>query len=106
MNFKTNNDAVVKVLLELNKVEGITETTISSQAMTKVAELLKLNECKTEEDFRAIRNSVVMIYRSFTSMFYPTEKKQMFEAFQEIQSRMSAITAVIDNCLWNEGYEV
>lgn len=104
MKFKTNHEVVVEALRELNQVKGIDDTSITDKAVGEVAALLKLDECVTEDDFRSIRNSVVMIYSAFKSMFYPNEKN--FSALDEIQSRLSAITTVIDCYLFKAGYEV
>lgn len=105
MNFKTNHEAVVPVLRDLNEIEGINETFITAEATDKVAKLLKLDDCRTWDELRAIRNSVVMIYGAFKTAFYSPKGFNM-QAFDECQNRMSAITMVIDGYLWRAGCEV
>ena len=96
MEFKFNHEVVVNALDELNKVKGIDPAFISGEATEEVIRLLKLDECKDAEELRAIRNSIVMIYGSFTSLFYPEIGKSNFEAFDEVNMRMSAFVGVID----------
>ena len=83
MEYKTNHEAVVKALSQLNQVKGIDTFTLTKEAADEISNLLGLDSCETSEDLRAIRNSVVMVYSAFDSAEYRT--------------RMSAIVAVIDS---------
>lgn len=83
MEYRTNHEAVVKVLKKLNEVKGIDIFTMTKEAAEEISNLLKLNEQPTSEHLRAIRNSVVMIFSAFDNA--------------DSRIRMSAITGAIDN---------
>ena len=83
MEHKTNHDLVIDSLSELNVIKGINQFTASKEAVEQITKILKLDSCKTLEDLRAIRNSVVMIYSGFAD-----ERKYW--------NLMSAIVGVID----------
>jgi len=110
-------ETVDKVMDKLLKVEGINTFTISDEAMKEVSSLLNLDNHTDENEIRGIRNAVVMrLGNLINEVLHVNEygkripgsvtTKEDFDKFEHLNSYMSAITAVIDNKLWNGGYAV
>lgn len=107
-----NDSAVLPVLSDLLKLEGVNDMTISNEAVKKASELLKLEECEDKEDVRAIRNSIVRSIHSLKKAILNTEKEDMDREIKEIlrddvgavydkySMYLSALTAVCDDYMW------
>lgn len=109
-----NDSAVLPVLPELLKLEGVNEMTISNEAIEKASKILKLNECEDREDVRAIRNSIVRSIHSLKRAIINAEDKSGIEdkevkdilindlgvVYDKYSMYLSALTAVCDDYMW------
>lgn len=103
---------------DLMKVEGVNRFTLTNDAAKEISTILKLDDCKSEVELRAIRNAVVKTFANLenkvlhinpaTGNYFEGERpsKEDYEIFDKYNMYSSAITCVIDNELWNKGYEV
>lgn len=87
-----------QMLRELNK-----EYTPKQRGMVTMSEIYQINKalCLDEMDELQLRN-----LRDFTVMFYHSNDDEDINAVMIKMDKMSAITSVIDNKLWNIGAEV
>ena len=85
-------------MVKLQEVE-INRFVISKESMDKVAEILELNG-KDPKELTAVRNTIVKFYSDKAD-----EAREAFDwdEFDANHIRMSGITAVIDNILFNMG---
>lgn len=87
-----------------NKVMDVEigEVFVSNESVKQIVEILEL-ENKDEDELRATRNSIVRIIADMEeqAISYKDEK-----LFNELSTKMSGITCVIDNMIWKIGGEV
>lgn len=107
-----NDSAVLPVLPELLKLEGVNEMTISNEAVEKATKLLKLEECEDKEDVRAIRNSIVRnistLKKPLRDMMFGDMDKSLRNiliddvgnVYDRYSMYLSALTAVCDDYMW------
>ena len=85
--------------VELMNVE-IGDMFVSNEAMEQIENILELEE-KSAEELTAIRNTVV---RTIAEEFVkPMDEAKNYKEAIRYETKMSGITAVIDNRLWNMG---
>lgn len=99
--FVFDYDRVDAVLQELLDVE-IGRYTVSQESFEKIRSLLGLADLNTEEELRAVRNTVVRRMNSIQDEI----GEDNFKDIMALQTQISGITAVIDNELWTKGFPV
>lgn len=99
--FVFDYDRVDAVLYDLMEVP-IDRYTVSKLSMDKIRQLLKLDEIETEEGLRAVRNAVVRRLHSMEDEIGEDNVSDLWD----LHTKISGITAVIDNELWKRGFPV
>ena len=111
--FVFDYDTVDNCLDELLQVE-IGKVFVSNEAVEKIAELLHLEDCETEESLRAIRNAVVVRIAAIEKAKANLDengneipgKKVNYDEMMKYSNKISGITSVIDSYLWKKGFPV
>ena len=75
----------------------------TAEEVKLIKNTLGLQFLKTELEFRNMRDMAVMLY-DIESREY--EEQEDFKGLMKLTDKMSAVTGVIDNELWNRGYAV
>lgn len=112
MGRKFDFDTVNRAFDELAEVE-IGRYTVSPESMKKIEKILDLDN-RDEDGLRAIRNAVVVLFgkkeREEANIgedgYEIPGKKVDYDKMMYWSTKISGITAVIDNKLWHKGYEV
>lgn len=98
MRFAKINPEVFNKVMDVE----IDEVFVSNESVKQIVKILEL-ENKDEDELRATRNSIVRIITDMEeqAVSYKDEK-----LFNELSTKMSGITCVIDNMIWKIGGEV
>ena len=73
---------------------------VSKKAMKQIEGILNLRNLNTEEDLRAVRNTIVK------ELSKKEKEETNVEEQENIWNKMSMVTAVIDNVKWEKGFAV
>lgn len=93
--FVFDYDTVNGCIKDLLKVE-IGKVFVSEESVHRIEELLNLKDKKTEEELRAVRNAVVDVIHDLS---VKTEDRDLQ---WDYGTKISGITAVIDNWMWKQ----
>lgn len=92
--FAELNEAQIKELKDIEPERMF----VSEDNIKRINKILELEKQETEESLRAIRNSVVEMFSDMV--------EEDGHIGEDNMTRMSMITAVIDNCKWEKGFAV
>ncbi len=90
--------ALTEIQLEQLSNMKIDKHFISAADIEKVTDILDLDNLNTEEDLRAVRNSVVRYFMD------ESDTSSDYDLYSQRQTTMSGIVAVIDSKLFEKGY--
>ena len=79
---------------------------ISNSSVKKICDILEISKETSAEELRAVRNGFVDLFGEKAQNFRNIENEAFWKVFDEYQTRISAVTSVIDSILFAKGQEV